>query len=150
MASRKCKYSPNSFCYVCGYYVGPKQISTKIVKGTKYWIAYRLYFGMPMGDQDKNWAPHTICGSCKSTLEGWLRGTRKAMPFAVPRVWRETTDHNSDCYFCMVDVTKYRKVKGRKSLPYPNIPSSIAPVPHGEHLPIPQPPPNVSKTLELN
>ena len=63
-----------------------KQVLHKIVKGAKLWIAYRLYFGMPMGDQDKPWAPHVICGSCRSTLEGWLRGTGNAMPFAIPRV----------------------------------------------------------------
>ena len=52
MATRGCRNSPDSFCYVCGFYVGPKHVSHKIVKGAKYWIAYRLYFGMSMGDQD--------------------------------------------------------------------------------------------------
>ena len=101
-----------------------KQVSHKIAKGSKLWIAYRLYFGMPMGDLDKSWAPHVICGSCRSTLEGWLRGTGRAMPFAIPRVWREPRNHHDDCYFCMIDVTKYRKVKGRQNLQYPDILSS--------------------------
>ncbi|MEL7005850.1 MAG: hypothetical protein AAFN93_24440 [Bacteroidota bacterium] len=113
------------------------------MKGAKYWIAYRLYFGISIGDQDKPWAPHVICGSCRSNLDAWLRGARKAMPFAVPRVWREPKNHHDDCYFCMIDISKYRKAKGRKSLPYPSIPSSIAPVPHGDTLPVPQLPTNV-------
>ena len=25
---------------------------------------------MPVGDQDKSWAPHFICEQCKKTLEG--------------------------------------------------------------------------------
>lgn len=124
-----------------------KQVSHKIVKGSKLWIAYRLYFGMPMGDLDKSWAPHVICGSCRSTLEGWLRGTGRAMPFAIPRVWREPRNHHDDCYFCMIDVTKYRKVKGRQNLQYPDILSSRAPVPHDDNLPVPQPPENVSISL---
>ena len=43
----------------------------------------------------------------------------------------------------MVNILKYRKVKGRKALTYPNIPSSIAPVSHNESLPVPSPPRNV-------
>ena len=66
------------------------------------------------------------------------------MPFAIPRIWREPTNHLNDCYFCMVDVSHYRKIKDKRSIVYPSIPSSIAPVPHCEDLPIPEPP-----TLEL-
>ncbi|XP_068201934.1 uncharacterized protein [Palaemon carinicauda] len=150
MATRGCKNSPDTFSYVCGYYIGKKQVLHKIVKGAKLWIAYRLYFGMPMGDQDKPWAPHVICGSCRSTLEGWLRGTGRAMPFAIPRVWREPKNHHDDCFFCTVDVTKYRKVKGRQALHYPDIPSSRAPVPHDDCLPVPQPPENVNDGMDIS
>src|SRR5678815_1043340 len=52
-----------------------------------------------------------ICGSYKTTLEGWLRGTRKAMPLVIPRIWLEPTNHYDDCHFCMVNITKYGKVK---------------------------------------
>ena len=44
----------------------------------------------------------------------------------------------------MENILKYRKVKGKKALTYPNIPSSIAPVSHNESLPVPSPPRNVS------
>ena len=54
MASRQCKTSPDGFCYVCGYYISGQHSSYKIVKETKYWTAYRLYFGMDIGDQDKS------------------------------------------------------------------------------------------------
>ena len=94
---------------------------------------------MKMGSQDKSWAPHFCCGSCRSTLEGWMRGSRKCMPLAIPRIWKEPTNHHDDCYFCMVDISKYKKTKDRKKIPHPNIPLSIAPVNHGPELPIPQP-----------
>ena len=85
MPSGECKNSLNCFCYVCEFYINRKHATYKIVKGTKYWTAYRLYFGMDIGDQDKPWA-HVICGSCRSNLEGWLRVSGKVMSFAVPRV----------------------------------------------------------------
>ena len=69
-----------------------------------------------------------------------MRGSRKCMPFAIPRIWREPTNHHDSCYFCMVDISKYKKTKDRKKIVYPSIPSSIAPVNHGPELPIPQPP----------
>ena len=122
MSSRGCKNSPNCFCYVCGfYYISGKHTTYKILKGTKYWTAYKLYFRMEINDQDKPWAPHVICGSCRSNLEGWLRGSEKVMSFAV-RVCREPQNHYDDCYFCMINISKYRKVSGRRAMTYPSIP----------------------------
>ena len=69
-----------------------------------------------------------------------MRGSRKCMPFANFRIWRELTNHHDDCYFCMVDISKCKKAKDRKKIVYPSIPLSIVPVNHGPELPIPQPP----------
>ena len=84
---------------------------------------------MDIGDQDKPWAPHVICDSCRSNLEEWLRGSGKVMSFADSRVWRGPRNHHDDCYFCMINILKYRKFSGRRAMPYPSIPSSIASVP---------------------
>ena len=62
------------------------------------------------------------------------------MKFAIPRIWREPTDHSSNCYFCMVDPSKRRTGKYAPGIMYPDIPSSIAPVPHCPEFPIPTPP----------
>ena len=61
----------------------------------------------------------------------------KVMPFAVPRVWRELQSHRDDCYFCMINISKYCKVRGRRAMTYPSICSSIVPVPHSDALPVP-------------
>ena len=99
---------------------------------------------MDINDQDKAWAPHVICGSCRSNVKGWSRGSEKVMSFAVPRVWRKPKNHHDDCYFCMINISKYRKVSGRRAMTYPSISSLIAPVPHSEILPVSNPPSNVS------
>ena len=70
MSSRGCKNSPNCFCIVYGFYISGKHTTYKNVKAKKYWTAYKLYFGMDIGDQDKFWASYVICGSCRSNLEG--------------------------------------------------------------------------------
>ena len=92
----------------------------------------------------KSWAPHTICGSCRSNREGCLRNSRKSMPFAIPRTWRKPKNHIGDYCFFMVSVVKYRKVRGSKALMHANILLSIAPVSHDESLPAPSPLQNVS------
>jgi hypothetical protein len=71
---------------------------------------------------------------------GWYRGEKRAMKFAIPRIWREPTDHSSNCYFCLVDPSKRRTGKSAPPIMYPDIPSSIAPVSHCPELPVPNPP----------
>ncbi|CAM1298094.1 Uncharacterised protein r2_g748 [Pycnogonum litorale] len=70
------------------------------------------------------------------------------MPFAIPRIWREPTNHHDDCYFRIVDISKYKKGKDRTAVVYPSISSSIAPVLHCEDLQIPSPSLNVSSDAD--
>ncbi|XP_076331748.1 uncharacterized protein LOC143236932 [Tachypleus tridentatus] len=92
--------------------------------------AYKVYFRTSVGDQDKPWAPRFTCEHCKKTLEEWYRGEKRAMKFAILRIWRESTDHSSSCYFCMADPSKRRAGKNASAIMYPDLPSSIASVPH--------------------
>ena len=84
--------------------------------------AYLAYLGMPVSDQDKRWAPHVICDYCLQTLEDWFRGEKRAMHFAIPRIWRDLSNYHTDCYFCMVDPTKQRKGKNAPPIEYPDNP----------------------------
>lgn len=36
--------------------------------------AYHLHFDCKIGDQNKEWAPHTWCATCAVSLRAWLRG----------------------------------------------------------------------------
>lgn len=135
---RTCLNKADNFCYICGEvtFASQKRRITTVIKK-----AYNLYFGCKIGDQDKNWAPHICCNSCGSRLVQWLNGNKPSMPFAVPMIWREPTDHVSNCYFCMVPpIAKGLTKKKKLFVQYPNIQSAIRPVPHGEGLPIPKAP----------
>ena len=47
-------------------------------------------------------------------------------------IWRESSNHVTDCYFCMtLPVTHGISKKKRLALMRPNIPSAMRPVPHG-------------------
>ncbi|QQP52960.1 Uncharacterized protein FKW44_005268 [Caligus rogercresseyi] len=70
--------------------------------------AYKAYFDMKLGDQDKSWAPHMVCKTCVESLRGWTNGKLK-LKFAVPMVWREPKNHFDDCYFCLNDMTGFKK-----------------------------------------
>ena len=65
-----------------------------------------------------------------------MKGKRKSMPFAVPMVWREPTNHFDDCYFCLTKTEGYSK-KGKHKIDYPCLQSAIRPVPHNADLPVP-------------
>ena len=58
-------------------------------------------------------------------------------------VWRVPSNHSIDCYFCMVPpIQNGMYMKKKSTLVYPNIPSSMRPVPQGDVLPVPEPPDN--------
>jgi len=62
------------------------------------------------------------------------------MPFAVHMVWREPSTQVTDCYFCMLPPISGGIMKKKKwTVVYPNIPSALRPVPHGEGISIPEP-----------
>ena len=133
---RKCKNNPNSFCYICGKYTPSthrRNISSKVK------IAYKCYFGCAVGDQDKLWAPHICCNARKTQLLRWINKKQMKMPFAVPMIWREQTDHATDCYFCLTNIKGFSR-KNKSKIVYPNCNSALKPVPHGNHLPVPSPP----------
>ena len=67
--------------------------------------AYFAYFGVKLRDQDKPWAPYSVCKSCVEHLREWTKGKRKTgLKFGVPMVWREPTNHVNNFYFCMVNL----------------------------------------------
>ncbi|XP_076370254.1 uncharacterized protein LOC143256652 [Tachypleus tridentatus] len=92
MASRSCKHSPDAFYYACGQCIKTRAEKYSVTASTKMCEAYKPYFDMPVGDQDKPWVPHSTCEHCKKTLEGWYRGEKRVMKFAIPRIWHEPTE----------------------------------------------------------
>jgi len=128
----------DNFCYICGEvtFARQRKAITAIVRK-----AYHLYFGCKIGDQDKSWAPHICCHKCATYLLQWLNGKRHAMAFAVPLVGREPSNHATDCCFCMMPPVSEGIVKKKKwTVVYPNIPSALLAVPHGEGISVPEPP----------
>ena len=71
--------------------------------------AYHVYFGMKLGDQDKGWAPNMVYKSCTEYLRQWTMGTKNSLKFGIPMVWREQSNHATDCYFCAIDLTGINK-----------------------------------------
>ena len=65
------------------------------------------------------------------------------MLVAIPMVWREPTDHVSDCYICQASITGVTG-KTKHTVQYPNLPSAVRPVPYNYELPVPKPPTNMT------
>ncbi|XP_076340714.1 uncharacterized protein LOC143241082 [Tachypleus tridentatus] len=115
-----------------------KRKKYSVIASAKMCEAYKVYF-RHVGDQDKSWTPHFTCEHCKKTLEGWYRGEKRAMKFAIPRIWCEPTDHSSNCYFCMMNPSKHQAGKNASAIMYPDLPSFITSVPHCPELSVPTP-----------
>ena len=139
MASRGCINHPDSFCYICGEFT-IKKYQRAITSNIK--TLYKLYFQCAVGEQDKTWAPHVCCVRCSSGLYTWSKSGR-ALPFAIPMIWREQHDHVNDCYFCAFSI-KGISDKNRKQIVYPSLLSAIRPVVHSLELPVPVPPTTIS------
>ena len=70
------------------------------------------------------------------------------MPFVVPMVWREQSDHVIVCYFCMTAIRGFSR-KNKSKISYPVCISAIKPVPHSPDLPVPQPPTEKENSLSV-
>jgi len=136
---RKCVNSSDAFCYVRSEvtFKSQRRSFTPLIKK-----CYEHYFGCKVVDQDKSGAPHFCCVTCARRLAAWTKGSH-CMPFAIPMVWREPTDHVSDCYFCLTSITSVT-AKSKHTVQYPNLPSAMRPVPHSAELPLPKPPTNMA------
>ena len=131
--SRKCKNNKDSFCYTCGEFVFKENRKTI---DEFYKKAYYTYFKIKLGDQDKTWAPHIICKSCKKAYDSGRQAEETALKFGIPMIWREPANHFDDCYFCMTNLVVFN-LKNRKNILYLSIPSATRPIPHCDENPVP-------------
>lgn len=132
-SQRKCLNHPDVFCYICGEYTMErfrKPVSDCVKQ------AYFGYFGIPIRDQDKKWAPHLVCKTCTEHLRQWANGKRSCLKFGVPMVWREQQNHHDDCYFCLVKIVGINS-KNRSKWTYPDLLSARRPLPHSDAIPVP-------------
>ena len=127
---RGCLNQASSFCYMCGKFTTVAQRRT-ITSPLR--TAYFHYFDCKIGDQDKSWALHICCKPCYNGLTAGFNSKKAAFNFAVPMVWREPQNHADDCYF---------NASSRKKIKYPNLRSTMRPVPNSDNLPVPTPPVN--------
>ena len=54
-------------------------------------------------------------------------------------IWREPTEHVTDCYFCLTNIKRFSKKKFK--IVSSSCQSALKPVPHGTDIPIPKAPP---------
>jgi len=78
--------------------------------------AYEYYFGYKVRDKDNKWTPHMCCLYCATILREWLNNKERSMPFALPMIWREPTEHLTDCYFCIVPPLRHGIPKKKRGL----------------------------------
>ena len=132
-SKRSCRNKPDVLYYICGEctLVQNRKPITSFIKRT-----YLAYFQMALGDQDKGWASHIVCKKCTEYLRAWTKGQKMALKFEIPLIWREPTNHVTDCYFCAVDPTGTNR-NNWSSLVYPDLQSARRPVAHSEAIPVP-------------
>ena len=127
---RTFKLDPNVFYYIWSFFTVLKQRQGITDFAKKPYLAY---FGVKVGDQEKNWAPQQVCRTCVENLRQWTKQKRKAIGFAVFMVWREQANHVDDCYFCMTDIAGFIS-KSKANITNSNLPSAIRPIPHSADL----------------
>ena len=132
MATRWCVNNPGAFSYNWRYstLIRQRRNITSFVKR-----AYKVCFGLTLGNQDKKFAPRTVRHNCEEMLRDWTKRKRKGLPFGIPIIWRELKDHTTDCYFVW-SVQRVLARKNRYKITYPRIQSAIRPSLHSDELPV--------------
>uniref|UniRef100_A0A0K2UAY3 Putative LOC100197081 [Hydra vulgaris] n=1 Tax=Lepeophtheirus salmonis TaxID=72036 RepID=A0A0K2UAY3_LEPSM len=130
---RKCCSDPYIFCYICACFtLSPQR------RNIAHFVesVYLAYFKVPLGDQNKKWAPYIVCTTCLETLRSLSQGKNAKLKFGVPMILREPTNPLDDCYFCLVNDKGFNK-KNKRYMTYPSIYSEIRPVPHSDEIAVP-------------
>ena len=76
-----------------------------------------------------------VCKACTETPREWTDGKR-SLNFEIPTVYRELTNHVTDCYFYAVDMTGSNR-KNWGSLKYPDLQSARPSIAHCDEIPVP-------------
>ena len=97
--SKTCVNDANAFYYTCGQFT-IKWSHMEI--DDFYRKAYFAYFKVKLVDQNKLWAPHYVCNTCKEHIWQWTNGKRKSLSVSIPMIWRAPSSDHNDCYFCVV------------------------------------------------
>ena len=125
-SSRTCVNDANAFCYTCGHFT---------IKGNCMEIAdfykkvYFAFLKVKLSDQEKPWAPHYVCNTCKEYIRKWTTRKGKSLSFGIPMIRRAPSNHHDDCYFCVVPNVYGFNKKNHKSIQYPSLPPAIRPTP---------------------
>ena len=133
-SSTTCVNDANAFCYTCGQFTIKEN---RMGIDDFYKKAYFAYFKVKLDDQDKPWAPHYVCNTCKEHIRQWTNGKRKSLSFGIHMIWRAASNHHDDCCFFVAPNLYVFNKKNRKSTQYPSLPSAIWPTSHDEHIPVP-------------
>ena len=131
--SRRCLNDKDSFCYTCGEFAFRENRKTI---GEFYMKARYTYFKINLGNQDKTWAPHIICKSCKESLRLWTTGNRAALKFGIPMIWCEPSQSFWWLLFLHDELSWICK-KNRENIPYLSISLATRPIPHSDENPVP-------------
>ena len=63
-------HSPDTFCFVCRKFITTRARKHPALASAEMCEAYNSCFSMPVGNQDRTWAPHLTYDYCKKTLVG--------------------------------------------------------------------------------
>jgi hypothetical protein len=96
---------------------------------------YKMYFDCALGDQEKNWSPHISCLTCATTLTEWMKGSRCAVSLVFQ--WYGVSQTTVlVTHFCFTDIAGHSS-RIKHTDKYPDISSTLKPVPHEVGLPAP-------------
>ncbi|XP_076351059.1 uncharacterized protein LOC143247231 [Tachypleus tridentatus] len=90
MASKSCKHFPDEFCYVYGQFIKPS--AKNVLCGNICCVKPTTHISTCLSGIKTNpghlilQTPHFTREHCKKTLEGWYRGEKRAMKFAIPTI----------------------------------------------------------------
>lgn len=127
----ECKGSLDSFCYVCGHFMGIK--SKPGVASEEFKSLYSTYFdGLPY-ITDQWYVPKNSCRTCYTTLLDWKKSKGEIqMKFRIPMYWSMPSGGKHDqtnCYACRNHMPGENKKK-MKHFVYKEVPSAQIPIPH--------------------
>lgn len=122
MENVQCKHKLTMLCYICGMFTPTSKKAVRVSISEKLKAAYSEKYNLTI-DTSLDYVPSIVCKPCYGALTDKRPVAARNIP-TIPMLWNAPNQQHSDCYVCLCPSFIGRRWEERKTLEYPDYPTT--------------------------